>query len=405
MKLLSIVLNRLDNDSRVLKIGKTLAAEHNLTYAAISLKYSREPFYVEKNCHFRTIRITFSSSRKSFSRKTVIIKKYREKNPFFTQLLNIQRKLRWDVFTIQRLYKALISEHFDIYYCNDFNTLIAGYFASRKKRAKLVYDSHELWSERNGSRRNLYARIKRLPELFIEGFISRRCDLVITVSDGIANEMMKRLSIKKPLIIRNLDEKKYLPNDNKRSLMRKHLGIPEESIVLIYQGSLHPNRGIGDLICAMDDLPANIHLILMGSFLSEEMLKNFQDKERIHYLGLKPVGEIHLISSCADIGIAPILTKGFMSHYLTFPNKFSQYMNAGLALALYKCPEAEHIINKYKCGITFNPGYPEEIVSAVNYIINSGKLDIMKENARKGFLDEYSWSNIEKSLLSHFREL
>ena len=110
-------------------------------------------------------------------------------------------------------------------------------------------------------------------------------------------------------------------------------------------------------------------------------------------------------TACADIGIAPIRTKGILSYQLAFPNKFSQYMNAGVALALYDIQSSREIIEKYDCGVVFEPGSSQNIVKAINDIISSGKLEYYKGNSRKCFLKEYNWDIEKHKLLKIMRDL
>ena len=392
-KMISVVLNTLNNDSRVLKIGKTIKKNGiEINFCAISTQYTKYlPYFYNIIDNTDTLRMTWNIRQTiSYSNKDNGIKTITPFNFFIQLKSNIQRTAK--------LFKVLMLKRYDIYYCNDFNTLISGYFASKRKRAKLIYDSHELWSERNGSRSTTFNRINRLIEYFIEWFLIKRCNLVITVSNGIANELVKRYKINKPIVIKNLDEEKPLPSFENRMRIRDKLNIPHNCILIVYQGSLHKNRGIPELVKAMDTLPQHIHLLLMGKFISKKELIEVKSNPRIHFPGMIPQKDLFNYTACADIGIAPIRINMILSYRLAFPNKFSQYMNAGLALALYSIPESRIIIEKYDCGIVFEPGSSENIVNAINNIISSGKLEYYKKESRKGFLKEYNWE-IEKHKL------
>ncbi len=301
--------------------------------------------------------------------------------------------------------KSISKIRTDIYYCNDFNTLISGYFASKRNKAKLIYDSHELWAERSNARNTTFNKIKRIIEYFIEWFIIKRCNLVITVSDGIANELSERYKMKKPLIIRNLDEEKPLPSFEERMEIRDKLNISQDCILIVYQGSLQKNRGIPELIEAMDHLPDNTHLLLMGNFLSSSDLKSIKKNNRIHFPGMIPQEELFNYTACADIGIDQRHCENILNYELAFPNKFSQYMNAGLALALYDITESRKIIEQYDCGVVFEPGSSKNIINAINNIINSGKIDYYKRNSRKGFLEEYNWETEKQKSKEIMRKL
>ncbi len=404
----SIVMNTLNNDSRVLRIGKCLSQIASLKYIAYSDKVILRRFINDTIFGIPIIRIhhlTKNAVKKINQNSLLNTKNTYNSNNLLSQGFHIIKDLIWKLREIHRLFKVLILEKYDIYYCNDFNTLISGYLASRRKRAKLVYDSHELWSERNGSRSTTFNRINRVIEYFIEWFLIKRCNIVITVSNGIANELVKRYKMKKPLIIRNLDEITPLPSLENRMRIRDKLNIPHDCILIVYQGSLHKNRGIPELVKAMDTLPQHIHLLLMGKFISKKELIEVKSNPRIYFPGMIPQEDLFNYTACADIGIAPIRIKELLSHELTFPNKFSQYMNARLALALYNVPESRIIIEKYDCGVVFEPGYSESIINAINSIVDSGKIDYYKNNSRNAFLEEYNWDIEKQKLIDIVKQL
>jgi glycosyltransferase involved in cell wall biosynthesis len=296
-------------------------------------------------------------------------------------------------------------EKFDILYCNDIDTLIVTYLFRKRYKFRIVYDSHELWTERKGSKKTVIHRFVNIIEYYIEKYMVRRCDAVITVSEGIAEELSRRYKIKKPYVIRNLDEIKEIPSYKNRMLLRDKLGIPRSAILLVYHGILADERGIPELIDAMDELPENIHLLLMGKYLPDHSRKALKYKGRIHYIGMIPQDELHIYTSIADIGIHPMRTKNILNHYLTFPNKLTQYTNMGLAIAVYKGPETRRIIKQCRCGIIFESGNSGNIVKGIRKIIESGKLSEYKILSRKTFLQYYNWQIDKQKLIKIIKEL
>lgn len=395
MKIASIVLNALDNDARVLKIGKTLAKQYKVVFIAL-INRPLNSLFIHDSINDQPI-IRFSLlSKKLTATKIRESKLLRKKRNIIAQLWHIPRDIRWDIFLNNRLFRVLISENFDCYYCNDFNTLIAGYFASRRKRAKLIYDTHELWVERSGARRDIYYRMKRNIEYHLEHFLIKRCDLVITVSDGIADELVRRYSIPRPVVIRNLDEKKPLPPYEKRMETRRELGIPEDSVLLVYQGALTDSRGIPELLEAMNSLPDNVHLLLMGPEPEDDIMKSIINNPRIHYPGLVPLECLFEFTASGDIGIHP-MKRINLNHLITCPNKFSQYMNAGLILLMSDIMEARYIVDNFNIGFLFNSDSPENIALAVSGILREDTLQL-KNASRKAFIEKYNWVTIENDL-------
>ena len=108
------------------------------------------------------------------------------------------------------------------------------------KGSKLVYDTHELETETNQM-----TFFRKIIFKYIEKKIIYYCDLIIVVSENIANWYCKEYKINRPLVIKNAAHF-YKINQNKNHL-RKKLKIPNYKKIILYQGVLSKVKGI-DLI-------------------------------------------------------------------------------------------------------------------------------------------------------------
>ena len=402
MRIISVVLNHLNNDSRVLKIGRHLRdAGFSVSFCALGNYPANKPtikYFHETLNGFPVLRMSWVIMEKGY----IVDKKLN--NSLFSQLFKLTQ-LKTEFQMTKRLFNILRSQKTDIFYCNDCNTLTAGYFAAKRNRAKLIYDTHELWAERYNSKSNLYMKVRRIIEYILEAFFIRRCDLVITVSDGIADELVKRYRIIRPLVIRNLDEKKHIPSNKKRMQIREELHIPTDSILLVYQGLLSDGRGIPELVDSMELLADNYHLILMGEGMSKHTDKMIHHNPRIHYIGMVDEDKLFQYSASADIGVIPYHTENIYNYFVTFPNKFSQFLNAGLGVVFYDSLESRKIINNCSCGMILEDITPEYIASAVFKISEDRALQSIRHNARRCFLDHYNWKIERDKLIAGIRQL
>lgn len=377
---LSIIVNNFFyNDSRLHRTTTLLSKTYNLTLFA---RKTGNHTFADKDNH-----IDFPVKRFHFRYFNGLTLKM----GFLTTILNMMLYFICDIFNQVEMYRKLSNINADIIYSNDCDTLLPAYFASRKKRAKLIYDTHELWSERMGSRANLYMKFKRAIEYIIESLLIRRCNLVITVSDGIADELANRYRIIRPLVIRNLDITRELPDSYIRNKILNNLQIPFDSIIIMSQGILTDSRGIPELIDAIEKLPANYHLILMGEGMNGCLLNRQQNNNRIHYLGMLDEDKLFEYSAICDIGIVPYHTENIYNYFITFPNKFSQFLNAGLAVLFYDSLESRKIVNKCKCGMILEEITSDHIADSIIQISANHKLQLAKENSRKCFLEFFNW--------------
>src|SRR5690606_31521802 len=87
------------------------------------------------------------------------------------------------LFNIQLFFKLLVTK-VDIFYVNDLDTLPATYLVSAFRRKPLIYDSHEYFTEVPAIQIRPF--VKAVWKFF-ERTCIRRCDVVITVSQSIAD--------------------------------------------------------------------------------------------------------------------------------------------------------------------------------------------------------------------------
>ena len=117
--------------------------------------------------------------------------------------LRLHQTLAWWRFGRAAL-DVVRREPADVYVAHDLNTLPLGVLAKSRLGGRLVYDSHELFTEVSPAPppSPLWRPRWRLAERLLIG----RADAVITVCDGIAGELVDRYGIERPAVVRNIPE-------------------------------------------------------------------------------------------------------------------------------------------------------------------------------------------------------
>jgi glycosyltransferase involved in cell wall biosynthesis len=316
-------------------------------------------------------------------------------------------------FCFLSFYKAAVAatagQHFTIYHAHDLNTLPAAYYAAKRDKAKLVYDSHELYVERN----KLYpsSGIWKFILRRIEGFFVHRSDAVFTVNETLAGELARRYNIPMPKVIMNAPAR-FTASERPRpgnSRLRNELAIPEDKKCLLYVGGITFNRGLEELIQSLVYLP-DCYLVYMGYGTEpyKQTLQAQADEKnvaaRFAFFGPVPTNEVILYAAGADLGVAPI-ANACMSYYCCSPNKLFEYMNAGLPVIASNFPEMEKVVLGHNIGLTFDPADPKDIAETARQILDDPKIaKTMRENAFKASA-MYNWENEAKKLLQIYRSL
>lgn len=294
-----------------------------------------------------------------------------------------------------RLFLFLIFSRFDVVHSNDLDTLLACYWAAKIKRKKLVYDTHEYFTEVPELVNR--PKIQKIWEK-IEESIFLHLKQVITVNESIADLYFKKYGIK-PAVLRNVPEpiQQFISKPK-----------PNDKFTIVLQGNgINVDRGAEEMVLAMELLKnAQLHIIGQGDVIDvlKKMVNDLNLKDRVTFFGRLPYNEMMAITQQADLGVT--LDKSTNINYLySLPNKLFDYIQAGIPVLSSALPEIERIIRSYQCGITIQNVSPDEIAQAISELQNNPlQLEVMKANAIKA-AQELHWENEKKVLLGIYQSL
>jgi glycosyltransferase involved in cell wall biosynthesis len=291
-----------------------------------------------------------------------------------------------------RLFFYLLFHKADILLSNDLDTLLGNTLVAKFKKIKLVYDSHELFTE-VPELENF--KFKKKLWLKIEKYCIVKTNAAYTVCSPIAKFYSDKYGIDMK-VIRNLP-------------FRKEIIIPYEDRknVLIYQGALNKERGIELLIQSLQYLPG-YELIIAGKGYMENELKTLAGKlelnERILFTGNLDFSVLHSITSKAKLGFS-IEQGTCLNYYYALPNKLFDYIQAGVPVICSDFPEMKKIVETYKTGEVFEGFTPEDLSSQILKILNNPQKT--KEYYDNCLIAKeiLNWENEEKILLNIYNNL
>lgn len=293
--------------------------------------------------------------------------------------------------TTIRLFWAALNERAGIYHSNDLNTTIPGFIASRFWGTRLVYDAHEVSTDRMGWKyKKLY--------YILEKFMIRRADVVITTNETRANFFKQTYNIKMPVILKNAPRYQVVSSDDR---IRQMLGISQETKIVLYQGGLQPERGLENLVKAVSGIP-NIVLVFIGYGKLEEHLKSLVKNQnldhKVFFLGMIPNEELLKWTASADIGMQ-VLQNTCFNHYSSISNKIHEYIMAGIPIVASSLPEMKKIVEGFNLGVTVDPDNPESIREGICFLLeDSVRYKKFKQNCYK-VSKMLNWENEEDKLI------
>ena len=354
-KVTSIVLNPYINDSRVIKETQTLR-KAGYEVSVVALHDGREGL---AECE---------------DMDGVAVHRIKLVSKSWSKLPPVQ-VLKYIEFCV----RAICEIKADIVHCNDLNALPLGYILKSILRCKkIVYDAHELESERNeqGSLAKHLAR-------FLEGVLIKKVDAVITVSDGIADWYKHAYGIKRPNVIMNVPEWKDIQKHN--LFAEENAGLAGKKIFL-YQGGLSAGRGIEYMLEAFSKRRDNKAVLMFMGYgsLAEKIKEAAKVYDNIFYHEAVKPQELWRYTASADYGL--VCTENTrLSYYYSLPNKLFEYAMSGLPMILTNLHEFIFLNNQYKFGVVLENSSAREINDKVDYLldIDANKYDEFSSNAKK----------------------
>jgi len=301
-----------------------------------------------------------------------------------------------------RSFRLVRNEPADIYHAHDLNTLPVAYWAKKRMSGKLVYDSHELFTETS-----TLSNIERVLAKVSEKYLIRRADRIITVNESIANELSKRYGIIPPAVIMNCPVINNRLNKAENNLLRQALRIDKETPIILYHGGFAPNRGLQNLVISGNYLDKGI-IVFMGWGKLEQELKDLVLAaglgDKVQFAKPVPQRELLNYATSATLGVIPYQFIG-LNNYYTTPNKLFEYIAAGLPVVGSNFPELSKVIKKWNLGKTFNPDDPKDITVAIDYVLSDrDRYNEMKRNVLQA-AKVFNWENESKKLLEIYRRL
>jgi len=269
----------------------------------------------------------------------------------------------------------------DLIHAHDWDALPIAAVAAERLAIPFVYNAHEYAIDTFADRRlwqiTMSAAIGHIEQRFAPS-----AALLITVSDYLADAMQSRLGTPaKPLVVRNIPEFVPIASPVKAA----------DCILLHYHGVLSAGRGIETAIRALRHLPSEYRLRLVGPWTQTvfekqmySLIEELELSERVDIRAAVQATQLPSIASDADFGL--VLLDGKTVHDRgALPNKFFEYLHAGLFIVASGSEEMKNLLQSYDCGAFIHDRSAETLAHLLLYV-SQEKLRAGQENARNAAL-------------------
>lgn len=299
-----------------------------------------------------------------------------------------------------RLFFKLLFTKSDIHVSNDLDTLLPNFLTSKLFGRKLVYDSHELFTEIPELTNRPF--VKKV-WLFIERTIFPKLKNVYTVNNAIASIYREKYSVNVK-VIRNIAPR--LENDIVDKVFLEK--VKGDKIMLILQGTgINIDRGAEEAVQMMQFLENSILYIIGGGdvFINlKKLAKELKLEKKVIILDKLPYNELMEYTKTADFGLS--LDKGTnMNYELALPNKIFDYMHANTPLIVSKRKVVAELVKNENIGVVLNSYEPQKMALQVQKLIeNPQKTENFKNNLITAS-KKYNWETESQKIKEIYNNL
>lgn len=376
MNNLHISLTEFKNESRVLKQTRSLVNSglmKKIYIAALYAEGTKEEDQLSKDIFLKRFRIKSKNSKKNI-------------------LAQVLKYLKF----CKQIYKEYKNKDINIINVHCLNLLPLGIMLKYLYKSKLIYDTHELETEINGS----HGIRKQLRKL-IEKVCIKYVDTTFVVSENIADWYENTYQIRRPTVVMNSPNVYKLQKEN---CFRKNLPISEDQVIFLYQGMLSHGRGIYLLLEAFKKRADNKAVIVFMGYgpMEEEIIKTSIQFKNIFFHPAVSPNILLTYTESADVGFA-LIENTCLSYYFCMPNKLFEYAMSGLPVIVSKMKEMSDFVSYNDMGAVTQDLTTASISLSIDKLLNQN-LDMLKNNARKTAL-LYSWESQEEKMIKEYNEM
>jgi len=426
-KVTMFLWNHFTNDARVLREGNTLS-ENGYDINLIAIEKANDkaiPKFEEINKNFKVNRVRmypitlmkYQSNKRKTSIGVVLgflifgPLTYVKSKKLFTFLSSLllgmiffvkNKFVRRNMIKFIRSYRMILkgySYNSDIYHSHDLNTLTQGVICSkmRIKKKKLIYDSHEIQTDRTGYNPKIIKVWERALLRFVDQTI---------VENETRAEVHEKLYGYQPKSLYNYSE--YYEIKNKPDInLKKILNLNNNDKILLYQGGIQPGRGLEILVRMMKFVEGGT-LVFIGDGRQKpeliELVNSGNLSDKVKFVDKVPLDDLPSYTKQAYLGFQ-VLQNVNLNHYTASSNKLFEYIMANVPVISCDFPEIKKIVDNEKIGLSIDASNEQKIASAVNkLIIDVDQRNYFSDNCEKAKI-KYNWNNEEKKLLDIYNNL
>jgi glycosyltransferase involved in cell wall biosynthesis len=288
------------------------------------------------------------------------------------------------------------TEHQRVILAEDFPSAMAALLLDSRFGSSIVYDAHEMYVEAinlmNPGVTDEFLQLLRISE----ARVWEKVDVLATVSPGIADIMSEAAGNREVLVIPNFASITRVVTPSRRG--------PEESTRFAFFGGAAPHRNVDVLAANWPSGPgeATLSLYMPRSSWADEVAKEADSNPNVSVCPPVAPGELVSEMSQYDFGVIPYAYPFPYNH--ASPNKFGEYLAAGLPILAHPQEFTASLIMNYQLGHVCDFTDATKLHTAIR---NTCRIDRepLRSRVQVAFRGELNWEAVVISLVDAVRNL
>lgn len=298
----------------------------------------------------------------------------------------------------KRVYEKALEVDADIYHFHDPELLPYGLKLKRRGK-KVIFDSHEHTAESILEKTWIPTPVRSIT---YHGFsrlqarVCRKIDAVISVTPNII-EYFRKIN---PMIAQVANFPIYQENVKKPAFEAKRV---------VFAGGITPFWNHHTILRGLEQLPNCVYCLCgdgTRAYLQE--LQILPAWNQVEFKGRIPHQAVaqEMAQSTVGLALTSYCRNSDWKNGTMGNTKIFEEMMAGLPVVCTDFVLWREFVDRYHCGICVDPENPDEIASAIRYLLDHPEeARRMGENGRRAVKEEFNWGVEEKKLLALYEDI
>jgi glycosyltransferase involved in cell wall biosynthesis len=299
----------------------------------------------------------------------------------------------------------------DVYACKALIALPVIRAAARRAGGRFVYDIADIHTEA--------ARLARMPAWFRalirareRGWMREAAGLT-AVSPGVADEVVRLFGVERPVVVLNCPPawRPGVELPERTGRLRTATGIAPDRPIVLYQGGFSVDRGIEELVAALDEAPLagrDLAVVFIGYGRLEGWLKDQAARrpDRIVVVDAIPPDQLQDHTVDADVGFVgqPGRT---LNQRLNLANKLFEYLQTAVPVVVADGTAHCALVREHEVGACVDVDRPGDIAAAIAALLDAPAeaRERLRRHCRMVALAEYTWEIQGRNVVELYRRL